>query len=102
MTWKHRIERTVVKALRSYVRAYSLFKSGRLRTNIKLTLYKALITSVMTYVCPTGLKQAKGLISGPSAKRTKDLLNLNRDQLSWMVGLLTGHCHLKGHLSKWG
>jgi hypothetical protein len=29
----------------------------------------------------TGLKQAKGLISGPSAKRTKDLLKLNRDQL---------------------
>jgi hypothetical protein len=46
----------------------------------------------------TGLKQAKGLISGPSAKRTKDLLKLNRDQLRWVVGLLTGHCHLKGHL----
>jgi hypothetical protein len=29
----------------------------------------------------TGLKQAKGLISGPSARRTKDLLKLNRDQL---------------------
>jgi hypothetical protein len=29
----------------------------------------------------TGLKQAKGLISGPSTKRTKDLLKLNRDQL---------------------
>jgi hypothetical protein len=26
----------------------------------------------------TGLKQAKGLISGPSARRTKDLLKLNR------------------------
>jgi hypothetical protein len=29
----------------------------------------------------TGLKQAKGLIKGPSAKRRKDLLQLNRDQL---------------------
>jgi hypothetical protein len=29
----------------------------------------------------TGLKQAKGLIFGPSARRTKDLLKLNRDQL---------------------
>jgi hypothetical protein len=29
----------------------------------------------------TGLKQAKRLISGPSARRTKDLLKLNRDQL---------------------
>jgi hypothetical protein len=34
-----------------YVRSYSLFKSGRFITNIKLTLYKALIMSVMTYVC---------------------------------------------------
>jgi hypothetical protein len=28
----------------------------------------------------TGLKQAKGLISGSSARRSKDLLRLNRDQ----------------------
>jgi hypothetical protein len=50
----------------------------------------------------TGLKQAKGLISGPSARRTKDLLELNRDQLRWVVGVLTGHCYLKGHLFKTG
>jgi hypothetical protein len=50
----------------------------------------------------TGLKQAKGFIQGPSARRTKDLLKLNRDQLRWVVGLLTGHCHLKGHLVKLG
>jgi hypothetical protein len=50
----------------------------------------------------TGLKQAKGLIFGPAAKRTKALLKLNRDQLTWVVGLLTGHCHLKGHLFKLG
>jgi hypothetical protein len=30
------------------------------------------------------------------------LLNLNRDQLRWVIGLLTGHCHLKGHLFKLG
>jgi hypothetical protein len=34
--------------------------------------------------------------------RTKDLLKLNRDQLRWVVGLLIGHCHLKGHLFKLG
>jgi hypothetical protein len=39
-------------------------------------------------------------MSGPSAKRSKDLWNLNRDQLRWIVGLLTVHCHLKGHLYK--
>jgi hypothetical protein len=31
----------------------------------------------------TGLKQAKGFTSGPSARRTKDLLELNRDQDGW-------------------
>jgi hypothetical protein len=30
----------------------------------------------------TGLTQAKGLIQEPSARRMKDLLKLNRDQLS--------------------
>jgi hypothetical protein len=49
-----------------------------------------------------GLKQAKGLILGPSARRTMALLKLNRDQLRWVVGLLTGHCHLKGHLFQLG
>jgi hypothetical protein len=50
----------------------------------------------------TGLKEAKGLITGPSTRRTRDLLKLNRDQLGWIVGLFTGHCHLKGHLFKLG
>jgi hypothetical protein len=48
----------------------------------------------------TGLTQAKGFILGPSARRTKDLLKLNRDQLRWVVGLLRGHCQLKGHIFK--
>jgi hypothetical protein len=42
---------------------------------------------------------SKGIV-GPSAKRSKDLLKLNKDQLRWIVGLLTGHYHLKGHLFK--
>jgi hypothetical protein len=33
----------------------------------------------------TGLTKAKGLILGPSARRTKGLLELNRDQLKWVV-----------------
>jgi ribonuclease HI len=49
-----------------------------------------------------GHKQAKGFIQGPSAKTTKDLLRLSRDQLRWVVGLFIGHCHLKGHLFKLG
>jgi hypothetical protein len=34
-------------------KGYSMFKSGRINTNIEPTLYKALIKSVMTYACPT-------------------------------------------------
>jgi hypothetical protein len=50
----------------------------------------------------TGLREAKGLIQGSSARRTKDLLKLNRDKLRWVVGLFSGYCHLKGHLFKLG
>jgi hypothetical protein len=50
----------------------------------------------------TGLTQAKELIQGPSARRRKDLLKLNKDQLRWVVRLFTRHCHLKGHLFKLG
>jgi hypothetical protein len=32
----------------------------------------------------TGLRQAKGLILGLSARRMKNLLKLNRDQLRWV------------------
>jgi hypothetical protein len=40
------------KAFRTFIRIYSLFKNERLCADIKLTLLKALIRSVMTYACP--------------------------------------------------
>jgi hypothetical protein len=52
MTWRHHVERTAAKDLRTHVRTYSLSKFGRLSTNIKFTLYKALIRSFMAYACP--------------------------------------------------
>jgi hypothetical protein len=39
------------QGLHSFIRIYYLFKSERLSANIKLTLHKALIRSVMTYAC---------------------------------------------------
>jgi hypothetical protein len=53
MTWRHHNERTVAKAFCMYIRSYSLFRSWCLSTNIKFMLYKALIRSVTTCVCPT-------------------------------------------------
>jgi hypothetical protein len=37
------------KAFRAFIRTYSIFKSELLSANVKLTLHKALIRSVMTY-----------------------------------------------------
>jgi hypothetical protein len=48
MTWRHYKQRTVAKDLHTYIRTYSLSKNGCLTTNIKLTLYKALIGPVLT------------------------------------------------------
>jgi hypothetical protein len=52
MTWRLYIETIEGKAFRAFIRLYSLFKSERISVNIKLTLHKALIRSVMTYACP--------------------------------------------------
>jgi hypothetical protein len=61
-TWRHHTEMTVAKALHTYVRTYySLFKSKRLSANIKLTLYKALIRSVMTYALDAHLLKLQRL-----------------------------------------
>jgi hypothetical protein len=46
------IEMIEAKAFRPFIRVCSLFKSERLNANIKLTLHKALIRSVVTYSCP--------------------------------------------------
>jgi hypothetical protein len=53
ITWRLHIEMIEDKAFRTFIRTYSIFKSKRLSVNIKLTLHKALIRSVMTYACPT-------------------------------------------------
>jgi hypothetical protein len=46
VTWRMHIETTItLKAFRTFIRVYPLFKSER------LTFHKALIMPVMTYVC---------------------------------------------------
>jgi hypothetical protein len=41
------------KAFRTFIRIYSLLKSERLSSNIKLTIHKAFIMSIVTYNCST-------------------------------------------------
>jgi hypothetical protein len=52
ITWRLHIEMIEAKAFRTFIRVYSLFRSELLSANIKLTLHKALIRSIMTYACP--------------------------------------------------
>jgi hypothetical protein len=48
VTWRLHLEMIEPKAFRKFIRIYSLFKSERLSTDIKLNLHKALIKSIMT------------------------------------------------------
>jgi hypothetical protein len=43
-------------------------------------------------------KHAKDFLQEPSAKRARELIRMSRNQLR----LLTGYCHLKGHLFELG
>jgi hypothetical protein len=52
VTWRHHIDPIVTKALRTLIRTYPLLKSERLSAKSKLTLYKPLMRSKMTYACP--------------------------------------------------
>jgi hypothetical protein len=51
ITWRLHIKIIEVKAFLAFIRIYSLLKSEHLSANIKLTLHRALIRSVMTYAC---------------------------------------------------
>jgi predicted transcriptional regulator len=52
ITGRLHIEMIEAKVFRTFIRIYSLFKSGLLSANIKLTLHTALIRSVMTCANP--------------------------------------------------
>jgi hypothetical protein len=53
MTWRLHIEKIAAKALGTCIGTYSIFRSKHLNANIKLIVYRALIRSIMTYICPT-------------------------------------------------
>ena len=52
ISWRSHIEKIETKAFRTFINTYSQLKSDCLSTSIKLTLYKALIRSAITYACP--------------------------------------------------
>jgi hypothetical protein len=69
----HLIERTIAKALRTYIRTYFLFKSDHVSAYIKITLCNALISSVMIYASPTWECAADALLLKPQRVQNKVL-----------------------------
>jgi hypothetical protein len=52
ITWRPHIAMIEAKAFKIFITIRSLLKSECLSINIKLTLHKTLIRSLMTYACP--------------------------------------------------
>ena len=48
------------------------------------------------------MRQAKEFVTGPNSRHTKELLRFSRKDLRIIVGLLTGHYHVKKHLHRMG
>jgi hypothetical protein len=51
ITWRIHAGNTATKALQTFRSIHPLLKSGRVSVNKELTLYRALISSIMTYAC---------------------------------------------------
>jgi hypothetical protein len=51
ITWRFHIETTAAKALRIFLSIYPFLKSERLGVGTQLTLYKAMISPILTYAC---------------------------------------------------
>jgi predicted PP-loop superfamily ATPase len=73
MTWKTHIDWTVNKALQTFCQIYPLLKSEKLDTSTKLTLYKILIRSKMTYACPTWESAANSHLMKPQRLQNRIL-----------------------------
>jgi hypothetical protein len=77
MTCRTHIDLIVTKALRTFLKIYSLLKSEKLSIRTKMTLHKALISSKLTYAWPTWESAAD-----------KQLLKLRRLQTKYSVYLV--------------
>jgi hypothetical protein len=95
MTWRKHIDSIVTKALQTYIRIYSLLKIDRLSAKSKLTLYKALIRSEMTYDCPTWEFAANSPLLKLPACEIESSAPLVTYQGSHRTALYIGYCRLR-------
>ncbi|XP_017473760.1 PREDICTED: uncharacterized protein LOC108364547 [Rhagoletis zephyria] len=49
-----------------------------------------------------GLRQAKELLGSYNPRRSRELITLNKTNLRFITGLLTGHCRLRAHMHTLG
>jgi predicted PP-loop superfamily ATPase len=82
MKCRTHIDFVVTRALRAFLKIYSLLKSEKLSIISKMTLHKALIRSRLTYACPTWESAAD-----------KHLLKLRRLQTKYSVQLVAYEAH---------
>jgi hypothetical protein len=67
-----------------------------------LVLYRSICVAMPIFLSFRQIQKLYEFHSNAQGCLVLQLLKLNRNQLRWMTGLLTGHCHLKGHLFKMG
>jgi hypothetical protein len=75
ITRRLHIKTIETKAFREFIREYSLLKSEHLSDNIKLTLYKALIRSIMSGICG---KYPSVEIAGPAKQGSQNHLQFSK------------------------
>ena len=71
--------------------------SGKI--NVRKCCFEELLT---VYLWQMTARTLKALMEGPQQGLATKLLNLSRQQISGVIGLLTGHLGLNGHLYKIG
>ncbi|XP_015189821.1 PREDICTED: uncharacterized protein LOC107073641 [Polistes dominula] len=84
--------------VQSNERAHELARLGASRHDLTGQCH----ISVDLWVQGPGMRHTKALLSGPSEELGTELINLDRAQLRLVVGLVTGHWHLRKHLTRLG
>jgi hypothetical protein len=93
--WRLHIETVEAKAFRIFIRLYSLFKSDRLSTNIKFTIYRALVRSVITYSCPAWEFAADTQLKKPQRLQNRVLRTTGRFIRNATITILDSHVALQ-------
>lgn len=83
------IERTAAKALATYIRTYSLFKSDSLSINTELTFYVALFRSIMVYAPPILKYAAYAHLQKLQRRQNQFLCSRRTAKCTWLSKFLT-------------